>query len=474
MSKPNTLLKAIKSLVGATLPRLILLTAMIAAVGLGQSMQELKMTVGRSVVIDYPEDIGRISTSNPEVADYVAVSTREILLNPKGIGSSTLIVWSKTGQREFYSITVENNLEPFKKLLKTTFPNDDIQIQASRDTVTLIGRVSSQLISDRVAAMCASLGKTVVNNLKLPPSKVEKQILLRVKFAELNHSAGKAFGVSLANSGAGNAIARVTPGGIAAPTFAGTFGKNSLGNANFDMSDLMNIFAFLPGLNLGAFVRDLQSQGVLQILAEPNLVTNNGQQATFLVGGEFPVPVLQGGSNAGAVTIQFKQFGVQLTFKPEITENNTIKMYVKPEVSTIDLANGVSFGGYTIPAIGTRRVETNLELGEGQSFVIGGLIDERVTDTISKVPGLANIPLLGTIFKSRTENRSKSELIVLVTPEITTPISKGDPTPEIKFPKEFYVVPPKKEDRKSSPKASSAAAATDPKQTLAGKLFKKK
>ena len=471
MYRPNTLLKSGGSH-GTSAVRLILLAGMIAAVGFGQSMQELKMTVGRSVVIDYPEDIGRISSSNPEVADYVAISTREILLNPKGIGASTLIVWSKTGQREFYSIVVENNLEPFKKLLKTTFPTEDIQVQASRDTVTITGNVSSQATSDRVAAMCASIGKTVVNNLKLPSPKIEKQVILKVKFAELNTSAGKAFGVSLANSGAGNSVARISPGNVSAPTFNGTFGKNTLGNASFDIGDLMNIFAFLPGLNIGAFVKDLQTQGVLQILAEPNLVTNNGQMATFLVGGEFPVPVLQGGSNAGSVSIQFKQFGVQLSFKPEITENKTIKMFVKPEVSTLDFANAVSFGGYTIPAIGTRRVETNLELGEGQSFVIGGLIDERVTETISRIPGLANIPLLGTIFKSRSENRSKSELIVLVTPEITMPINKGDPTPEVQFPKEFYVNRPAKQDLKTG-SATPGGAATGAKTSLASKFFKR-
>ena len=140
----------------------------------------------------------------------------------------------------------------------------------------------------------------------------------------------------------------------------------------------------------------MQIEGVLQILAEPNLVTTNGKEASFLVGGEFPVPVLQGGGNAGAVTIQFREFGIRLTFNPVVTENGTIKMYVKPEVSTIDLANAVTVSGFLIPALATRRMETNVELGPGQSFVIGGLIDDRVQDSMSKIPGLASIPLLGT------------------------------------------------------------------------------
>jgi pilus assembly protein CpaC len=205
----------------------------------------------------------------------------------------------------------------------------------------------------------------------------------------------------------------------------------------WSLTDLLNVFAFRPDLNLGAFIQDLQSQRVLQILAEPNLVTTNGKEASFLVGGEFPVPVLQGGANSGAVTIQFREFGIRLTFNPLITENKTIKMYVKPEVSTIDLANAVTFNGFTIPALSTRRMDTNIELGEGQSFVIGGLLDDRVNDSLSRMPGLASIPVLGALFKSRADNKTKTELIVMVTPEITTPLTATDPKPIPVMPREF-------------------------------------
>lgn len=452
---------------GVSLLRLTFMLGLLASVSWAQSMQELKLTVGKSVVIDYPEDIARISTSTPEVADYVAVSTREVLLNAKSPGTSTLIVWSRSGQREFYSIVVENNTEPFKKLLKSTFPDENIQILTSKDTVTLIGNVSSQVVADRIAAMAAPMGKTVINNMRLPIPKPERQIILHVKFAEIDRNTGSAFGASLAMNG--NTLARSAPGNVAAPTFAGL----SKG-APFNISDLGNIFAFRPDLNLGVFLQNFQSRGLLQILAEPNLVTNNGQMATFLVGGEFPVPVLQGGSNAGSVSIQFKEFGVRLMFKPEITENNNIRMYIKPEVSTIDIANGVQFNGFSIPAIGTKRVETTLELGEGQSFVIGGLIDERVTETISRIPGLANIPLLGHIFKSRQENRNKTELIVLVTPEIAMPIGKNDPRPELNFPKEFLKLePPKPAGQMDVQPEKKAETDSEPKKTLASKLFKR-
>ncbi len=400
-----------------------------------QNVQDLRLTVGKSIVIDYPADIGRISTSNPEVADYVAVTTREILIHAKSHGTATLVVWARSGQREFYSITVEHNMEPIRKIVKATFPNEDIQIQAARDTLSLTGMVSSQLVADRALALVTPLGKSVVNNLRLAPPKVEKQVLLRVRFAELNRNASRSFGVNLISTGAGNTIGRTTAGGTAAPVASQVGGS---GNAStFSISDALNVFAFRPDLNIGAFVKALQAEGVLQILAEPNLVTTNGKEASFLVGGEFPVPILQGGSNAGAVTVQFREFGIRLSFNPQVTENGTVKLYVKPEVNTIDLANSVSIAGFSIPALATRKIETNIELGEGQSFVIGGLIDDRVTDTMSKIPGLSNIPLLGSLFKSRTENRSKSELIVLVTPEVTTPLTASDPRPKIEFPKEF-------------------------------------
>ncbi len=439
---------------------------------LGQNMQELKMIVGRSVVVDYPADIGRISTSNPETVDYVAVTTREILLHAKSHGNATLIVWSKSGQREFYNITVEHNLEPIRRILKATFPNESIEVQSARDTVTLNGTVSAQTIADRALAIATPLAKAVVNNLKLTIPKIEKQILLRVKFAELNRNVADSFGVNLLSTGSGNTVGRIDPGGSPAPSLTSIGGASGANRPSptFTISDALNIFAFRPDLNIAAFVRALQGRGLLQILAEPNLVTENGQAATFLVGGEFPVPVLQGGSNAGAVTVQFREFGIRLNFKPQLTENNTIKMYVKPEVNTLDIANGVSISGFTIPALATRRIETNVELGLGQSFVIGGLIDDRLTNSISRIPGLSAVPLLGNLFRSRAENKSKSELIVLVTPEVTSPISATDPKPAVDFPHAFLpdlksataataqpkkTTPPARSNQKAEPKKGS-------------------
>lgn len=405
------------------------------------SVEELKVTVGKSIVIDYPSDIARISTSDPEIVDAVAVTTREILLHAKAHGVATVVVWAKGGQRNFYNISVEHNLVPIRKILEQTFPGEDIQVQSANDSLTLTGTVSSQGVSDRAAALTASLAKTVVNNLALIPGDVEKQILLRVRFAEMNRDASTKFGVNLLSTGAANTPGRLTTGQFSAPVIEQVGGRipgQIEGTAtSFRITDALNIFAFRPDLNLAALIQLLENQSLLQILAEPNLVTSEGEEASFLVGGEFPVPVLQGGSNAGAVTIQFREFGIRLNFTPNMTANDTIQLYVKPEVSTIDLTNAVTFSGFTIPALATRRMETNIELSQGQSFVIAGLIDDRARATFNRIPGLSSIPVLGELFKSREKEKSKSELIVMVTPEIVTPLNASDPQPEIEMPMEF-------------------------------------
>jgi pilus assembly protein CpaC len=403
--------------------------------------EDVRLTVGKSVVIDYPADISRISTSNPEIVDASPVTGREVLVHGKSFGTVTLVVWSKTGQRNFYNITVEQNLEPLRKLLKDTFPKEEIHVQSSRESLSLTGRVSNKDAADRATALAAPFGKTVVNNLQVNSPAVDRQVLLRVKFAELDRTASTQFGINLISTGATNTIGRVTTGQFPAPSAPATVGGGGIAanqaTSTFTISDALNIFAFRPDLNLAVLIKALQSRNLLQILAEPNLVTTNGKEASFLVGGEFPIPILQGGANSGAVTIQFREFGIRLTFNPVVTDNNTIRLYVKPEVSALDFAHAVSFNGFTIPALSTRRMETNIELGEGQSFVIGGLIDNRLTETISKIPGLSSLPILGNLFKTKEVDRNNTELVVMVTPEMTMPLQPGEAKPMPVMPRDF-------------------------------------
>ena len=406
-----------------------------------QPSEDMRLTVGRSVVLDFPSDVRQISTSDPAVVDAVAVSTREVLLNAKAMGTATAVVWSKAGERTIYAVTVEQNLDPLRRLLHDTFPAEEIQVQSSRDAISLTGRVATKEIADRAALLAAPFGKNVVSHLQVAPGAPDRQIMLRVKFAELDRRAATSFGVNLLSTGLGNTIGRITTGQFSPPTASELRGAIPGGAAGttseFSISDALNVFAFRPDLNLSGFIRALQAQNLLQILAEPNLVTVPGREASFLVGGEFPIPVLQGGGNSNAVTIQFREFGIRLTFTPTPTAHGTIRMHVRPEVSTIDTNNAVSVGGFLIPALATRRMETNVELREGQSFAIAGLIDNRVQDTLQKIPGLSSIPLLGALFKSRDLQKNVSELVVIVTPELASPMNPGDSQPGPIFPEKF-------------------------------------
>lgn len=424
--------------------------------GNGQTgAEDLRLTVGKSIVIDYPGDVRQISTSNPEVVDANPVTTREVLVHGKGMGTATLIVWSRSGERTFYTVTVELNLDPLRRLLSETFPGEDIHVQSSRDAISLTGHISTAQVGERAAALAAPFAKTVVNNLSPAIAPVDKQIVLRVKFADLDRQKATQYGVNIMSLGAGNTVGRITTGQFPSGSLDITGGQR-----NLTISDALSIFAFRPDLNLAGFIKALQLENVLQILAEPNLVTTNGKEASFLVGGEFPVPVIQGGSNAGSITVQFREFGIRLLFTPIITPNKTIKLHLRQEVSTIDLTNAVTLNGFTIPALATRRAETDIELAEGQSFVVAGLLDNRETETFSKVPGLGDVPILGELFKSKELKRSRTELVMLVTPEMAKPIEAGEKLPLPYFPGDFLVrVDPQKTAEAKPPATDPAPAA---------------
>ena len=403
---------------------------------------EIPLTVGRSVVLDHPDEISRIAITDPTVADAVPISTREVLINAKAAGVSSLILWSRSGERNFSTISVTTNIEQIQEHLQAAFPGEDILVTASRGVVTLDGKVSRPGVVDRAVAMVTGANAgTVVNNLVLPPAPPERQILLKVRFAELQRTAMSEFGVNILSTGAAN-----TPGAVGTGQFSpprvdrvrGVIGGSLEGTSSeFTLSDILNVFAFRPDLNLGVLIKALQSKSLIEILAEPNVVTTSGKEARFLVGGEFPVPILQGGAGAGAVTVQFREFGIRIIFLPELTPNGSIKMQVTPEVSALDFANAVTFSGFLIPALSTRRIETHVELLPGQSFAIGGLIDNRVSETINRIPGLGHIPLLGKLFRSRSMQKNNTELLVFVTPEFPEPYEPGEERPDIPRPLDF-------------------------------------
>jgi pilus assembly protein CpaC len=208
---------------------------------------------------------------------------------------------------------------------------------------------------------------------------------------------------------------------------------------DYTLSNALNLFFFRPDLDLGATIQALEARGLVETLAEPNVLAENGKQASFLAGGEFPYPVVQGASTGGtnAITIQFRQFGVRLNFIPTITPRGTIKLQVAPEVSSLDYASGVTLQGFTIPGVSVRNVNTEVELAEGQSFAIGGLLDNRESEVFNKIPFIGDIPILGKFFQSRTRTKQNSELVVIVTPQLVHPIPAGQPTPELHYPEPF-------------------------------------
>ena len=402
---------------------------------------EIPLLVGRSVVLDHPDEIARVAITDDGIADAVAISTREVLINAKAPGSTTLVIWSRSGDRNFFTINVNVDVGALQDHIRAAFPGESIRVLGSKGIITLTGNASNPAVAERVAAMASSLGGTVVDNLELPVPAAERQIILKVRFAEVQRSALNEFGVNLLSTGALN-----TPGVIGTQQFGGP-SINSISNSigapvsgfptSITLSDVLNIFAFRPDLNLGVMLRYLQTNNLLEVLAEPNLVTTSGKEAQLLVGGEFPVPVLQGGASAGAVTIQFRQFGIRIDFKPQMTARGSIQMTIAPEVSALDYANAVSFSGFLIPALSTRRVSTDVELMPGQSFVIAGLIDQRVRETVNKIPGLSNIPLVGKIFTSHSKSKNDSELLVLVTPEFPQVLEPGQALPDVPHPVEL-------------------------------------
>jgi pilus assembly protein CpaC len=394
-----------------------------AAWGLETASAPASLTLqsGRGVVIDCAGGVARVSTSNPEAVDAVVAGDSEVLFHAKSVGQATMVVWSKTGVRKTYEVTVEANLEPLRALLRETFPAETIELRAARDSLALVGRVSTQAIADKALALVTNVSKGVVSALEVAPAVPEQQILLRVRFAELNRSASVEFGVNLLSTGATGTIGGVATGQFPSAGLDQVSGGGAAATTPFRVSDILNIFAFRPDLNLGLLIRDLQARGLLQILAEPNLVATNGKEASFLAGGEFPVPIVQAGASSGAITVMFREFGIRLSFLPQLTPHGTVKLHVKPEVSTIDPANGLTVSGFRIPALSTRRVETDIELAQGQSFVIAGLLDDRVIENLTSVPGLAHIPLLGALFRSHSRTKAKTELVVVVTPEPAFP-----------------------------------------------------
>jgi pilus assembly protein CpaC len=402
-------------------------------------VEKVPLTAGRSTVLMTNFDITRVAVTDPAVADATVVQPREVLVDGKMPGTVSLIIWGAAERRQ-YDVVVEPGVSTLEQRLQALFPNEDIRVTVAGDAVILSGKVSSNDVSLRAAEIAeatASKAK-IVNLLQLPGGSGSQQVLLKVRFAEVSRRALREIGVSLFTSpnGIDNTIGRMTTGQFAAPSFSNltatkdsrAFGADvKSASGEFTFSDLLNIFLFNQKYDLGAMIRALKDRGLFQSLAEPNLIAYNGQEASFLAGGEIPVPVVQGGTS-NAVTIQYKEYGIRLNFRPTVA-GDTIRMHVRPEVSTLDFPNGIVLAGFRIPALSTRRGETDVELRDGQTFAMAGLLNNLSQDDIQEVPGLARLPIIGHLFRSKSERAEQTELLVLITPQLVRPLNPDEVPP---------------------------------------------
>jgi pilus assembly protein CpaC len=395
----------------------------------------LRVMVGKSILINTTEKLRRVSVTDPGVADALVVTPTQVLVNGLSPGEISLLIWDELERSRSFDLRVDVDITAAREEMAKLFPNEQIEVTPSRNAIVLSGHVTTEDVSKHAGLLASAYSKNVVNVLTFGPVGAQ-EVLLEVKFAEIDRSAITQLGINMFSTGAGNTIGNITTGQFGGVTGLGTITDNGQGGtptANANVSNLLNLFFFNPQVHLGAVIEALQQKSLLQILAEPNLVAVNGKEASFLAGGEFPFPVAQqNASGIATVTIQFREFGVRLKFTPVIEPNGNIHMHVMPEVSTLDYSNSVSVGGTTVPGLSTRKADTEFELQDGQSFVIAGLIDNRVTDIINKIPGLGDIPILGAFFRSKSLQKNNSELMVLCTARRVSPSAeapKGPPMP---------------------------------------------
>ncbi|MFQ5678318.1 MAG: type II and III secretion system protein family protein [Gemmatimonadota bacterium] len=388
--------------------------------------QVLRIAKGNSVLVRHGATLERISIGDPETADAIPVSAREVVVNGKRTGTTTLLLWDQAGGRAVYNVRVVADASTLETELLALFPGEAIQARAVGNTVVLSGSTEDPRIAERAGVLAQALGEdvTVVNDIAVP---AQDQVMLQVRFAEVSRNALDELGASLLTRDGNNVDVAIGPGDVA-QTAQG--GQGNLGIAEV-FSDAVNFFLFHEPSRVAAFLSALKQKGLFKSLAEPNLLVMSGDSASFLAGGEFPFPVLQsaGAGTSNAVTIQFKEFGIRLGFAPVVTPSGSIRLRVAPEVSALDFANGLVISGFQVPALTSRKTATTVDLRDGQTFAIAGLVDNSITESVNKLPILGDIPILGGLFRSKTFRENHTELLVLVTPRLVRPVDEPPPVP---------------------------------------------
>ena len=399
--------------------------AMISVSRLASEGKALHVTVGHSIFIDTKTRLRRVYVTDPAILNSVTLSPTQIVVTAMNPGVGSLTLMDETGLAQSYVVSADLDIDGLRSAMSAAMRGDAVKVEGSGARVTLSGIVGSDAIADSALKLAGQYSKEVANALTVIPFH-PKQVRLEVRILEVDRSKLLQLGINLFNPG-GNTSFLATTTSSQFPTAATLSGAaTSAAIGTLAVSNPLSFMLYSSKLNLGATIQDLQTKQVLQILAEPTITTISGQKANFLSGGEFPFPIVQPGSGGSApvISISFRPFGVKVEFTPFVNEDGTIRLKVAPEVSALDYGNAVSVSGITIPALSTRRAETEVELRSSQSFAISGLLDQRTTDIMSKNPGAANIPILGYLFKSKNVNHSTTELIVVVTPTVVDPLSE--------------------------------------------------
>lgn len=387
--------------------------------------QLVRVPVNKSVIVDFSKPVREIRVAKPDFATATAISPTQILVTGQSFGTTQLIAWFDNDQQRVFDLAVDLELDRLLASIRTAVPRADVKAHALLDSIVLTGRVPNPDAAERIMEIAKVFSPNVVNHMEVAGVQ---QVLLRVTVAEVNRSAGRQLGFNGFLAGEnfrdGFALSNldgINPSNIGVPANAVATADMPflVGAGGIPVTGSTTLSLGFPRAQTQVFIRALQENGLLRILAEPNLVSLNGQEASFLAGGEIPIPIVTN----DRIKIDYKEFGVRLNFTPAIISDNRIRLTLTPEISEVDFTNSVAVGGLSVPGFSTRRLNTTVELGSGQTFAVGGLLSERVRAVSRQVPGLGAVPVLGALFRSVDYQKDQSELVVLVTPDLVEPVS---------------------------------------------------
>ncbi len=393
--------------------------------------RDVELEVGQNRLLKVSVPVGRVSVADPMVADVAVYTHTQLLITAKGVGETFLTVWDRGERSIVFSLHVRRNLDALRGQLHDLFPGEEITATAAGDLVVLSGEVSDVRIPERVAEVTQLHAPKIANLLRV---RGNQQVQLEVKFAEVSRSGLREMGVNWFHQ-SGDRVAGLATSTTPSGSFQNRLpslipGTEGPGLPAIQQMPFGNAFSlFFSGLSQFPFsgiVSLLEQRNLAKTLAEPTLVAMTGQEAKFLAGGEFPIPMSSG---LGTVTVEFKKFGIQLKFLPTVLEGGLVNLHLFTEVSEIDPSLGVTLGGFTVPGLTSRQSETTVRLRDGQNFAIAGLLSDRVRSTIGKIPLLGDLPILGALFRSTSYRRDESELLVLITVHLVRPLSAGDVPP---------------------------------------------